>query len=174
MPRPPQTAGAAWLAPEHDCIPPIGESRSRTTLSNDLCGIGCCLLIEVDQQARCVLRGADLPGRRGCDGRVSCSIEEPAIREPVQQLLRRRLLAQGEQHRQHLTQKRERVDPQVVARAHHRIQHRRRLPARFAPNDASVVSLKLDRHIDRDQADGRSDRSVALSEGVGTSHQSPA
>src|SRR5262249_37433601 len=64
--------------------------------------------------------------------------------QPLQQLLGAGLRPQGEQPRQRLTQIGERVDPQPLARPHHRVQHRRRLASRLRTDQAPVVPPQRD------------------------------
>lgn len=69
------------------------------------------------QRARSSLICGGLPGDHIWAGLVPRSTQQPSIREPIKQLLRRRCLAQGEQPRQGIAEVRERVDPQMLAGA---------------------------------------------------------
>ncbi len=86
-----------------------------------------------------------LPGGRISDGLTSRPVQQPAIREPVEQLLRRRRLAQREQPRQGVAEVRERVDQEMLTGAHDGVQHRCRLSAHFASDDAPRVASECDR-----------------------------
>src|ERR1700730_17426060 len=102
--------------------------------------------IAEDQQADAVLVffGVAHPAAAWRAGGAPPPLFQPPLRQPLHYLLCRWLLPQGEQPSQCLAQVGERVYPQVLARRHHAVQHRRRLAARLAPQDAPVVPTQGD------------------------------